>query len=139
MSLPVRFGRTDTEDVQVACLSTDAVGDPVCMRDEMTVSGRWRVEKADCLYRDKMPAVGILISKSTPTTGVMRRVGPVEGIFSGFDVKEKTFIGKGGGVVQPPPIPDPGETVRMQRFGLVVSNDILWLTGEVAEIFTRIG
>lgn len=101
MSVLVRFGRSDTEDIPVACLATDSVGDPVSVRDVMTGTGRWRVQKADCLDGAKMPAVGILISKTTPTTGVMRRVGPVTGIFSGLDVAQKTFIGKGGGVVQP--------------------------------------
>ena len=139
MVLPVRFGRTDTEDVQVACLSSDSVGDPVCIRDEMTVTGRWRVEKADALSRDKMPAVGVIVSKTTPTTGIVRIVGPIDGMYSGMTVGEKVFIGKGGGIIQPAPIPLEGESVRMQRFGLVLSPNVLWLTGEVAEIFTRIG
>lgn len=124
---------------EVACLTSDAVGEIMCIRDVQTVTGRWRVQRADPSDIAKMPGVGILISKQTPTTGVMVRVGPVENIFSGLDVTKSVFVGASGTLVQVPPSPGPGGFMRVQKFGYPVAADVVWLTGEIGQVIIRRG
>jgi len=131
MTLQARFGRSSAEsDIPIACLVSDAVGDIMCIRDIQTVTGRWRVQKAEPTSGDKMPGIGVLIRKDTPTTGVMRILGDVTGIFSGMSVLEDYYVGASGSLVNPAPAPDPGESVWVQKFGFPVSGDVLRLTGE---------
>ncbi len=136
-------GVASSGDVQktqeVACLTTDSVGDLMCIRDVMTATNRWRVQAADCTDITKMPAVGVLISKTTPTTGIMQLFGDVTGLFSGLDVTKKYFVGPAGTLVTPAPFPGVGSKVHVQRFGFSVSSTVLWLTGENGSLYTRRG
>lgn len=138
MTVAVRFGQTDTEDVPVACLSTDNVGDVVCIRDEMTITGRWRIERADCFDESKIPAVGILISKSTPTTGIMRRKGPVD-LFVGLDTTKRYYVGPAGSLLDSAPDAPVGSYVIAQKIGIPVDSSVLYLTGEIGSLFKLIG
>lgn len=124
----VRYVRKQQE---VACLSSDSVGNIVCLRDVSTTTGRWRVEKANCYDETKMPAIGVLISKTTPTTGIMVRIGEVDGIFSSLNPKLHYFVGENGDLVTPEPTAPVGVSVIVQAFGIPISNDILFLTGEI--------
>ena len=134
MTIVARFGETGFDDVPVACLAADDVGDWMHIRGDQTTTGRWRVEKADCFDETKMPAVGILISKSTPTTGIMRRVGPVDE-FTGLDFTKHYFVGPAGSMVNPAPTPPSGTYVVVQRVGIPVDPDIIYLTGEIGPLF----
>ena len=131
-------GGTPTE-VLVACLSTDSIGELMCIRGEKTTTGRWRVQKSDCTDLSKMPARGVLIAKATPTTGTMQLAGEVAGHFSGLDVLKPYFAGPAGTLVTPAPIPAPGTLVRVQKFGFPVSNDVLYITGTNHIMITRRG
>jgi hypothetical protein len=124
--------------IPVACLATDVVGDSMCMRGNMT-GDKWRVEHADPFDQTKTPAVGVLISKSTPTVGVMQRLGQVTGIYTGLDVTKPTFVGTDGKIVQTLPSATPGNLVRIQKFGFPIAPDVLWLTGELGPIYTLRG
>lgn len=115
---------------EVACLMGDTVGKLVSIRDVKTLTGRWRIQTADCTDPTKMPAVGVLISKSTPTTGIMQLLGEVESIFAGLDVTKPYFVGPAGALVNPAPVPAPGNRVYVQKFGFPVAADVLYLTGE---------
>jgi len=131
VTLLARFGRSSAQsDVLVACLSTDSVGDIMCIRDVQTATGRWRVTKAQPTDPGMMPGIGVLVEKQTPTTGVMRVLGDVEGIFSGLDVSLDYFVGDDGALVNPAPVPGVGSGVLVQRFGFPVSSDVIRLTGE---------
>jgi len=121
-----RYARLTQE---VACLSSDTVGKLMCVRDVVTVTGRWRVQTASCLDLSKMPAIGVLISKVTPTTGIMQLLGDVQGVFSGLDVTRPYFVGPTGNLVNPAPSPTPDQ-VYVQKVGFPISADILYLTGE---------
>lgn len=116
--------------VLVACLNADAVGELMCIRGVKTTTGRWRVQKANCTDPIKMPARGVLIMKTTPTTGVMQLLGEVEGQFSGLDVLKPYFVGPAGDLVNPAPIPVPGNKVYVQKFGFPIAADVLYITGE---------
>ena len=115
---------------EVACLSSDVVGDPVCIRDER-INGKWRVEKADPYDNAKMPAIGILISKSTPTVGVVQMFGPVEGIFTGLDFTKPSYIVGPTGIQLAAPPAGPGGFAWVQHLGKAVASDILFLFGTI--------
>lgn len=138
MTVLARFGRSAVEsDVPVACLSADSVGSLMCIRDEQTATGRWRVQTAEPTDVSLMPAIGVLTSKLTPTTGIMRILGTVEGVFSGLDVKKPYFVGDGGTLVNPAPVPSTPSGVLVQKFGFPVSNDVLSLIGETWMVLRR--
>lgn len=114
----------------VACLSSDSVGDPMCIRGER-VNGKWRVERADPTNEAKMPAIGILVSKSTPTVGVVQLFGPVMNIFTGLDLSALSYMVGTSGIQPTPPLPGPGGYVWVQHIGKPVASDILLLLGDL--------
>jgi len=77
-----------------------------------------------------MPGIGILISKQTPTTGIMRVVGDVSDIFSGLQVDDDYYVGDDGGLVNPAPVPSVGSNVWVQKMGFPTASNVLRLTGE---------
>jgi hypothetical protein len=133
-----RFGfGASSETVHVACLSTDAVGDVVALRDTATVTGRWRVQRADPMDNNRMPGIGVLLRKVTPTTGIMQRVGHIRGIYSGLVAPRPVWVGVDGRPTQTIPAPTGGPVI-IQRLGLPVDGDVLFLTGEVGQLTQRI-
>jgi hypothetical protein len=114
----------------VTCLSTDSVGDPVCIRGDR-VNGKWRTEKANPYDDTKMPAIGILISKSTPTVGVVQVFGPVEGIFTGLNYLKPSYIVGPAGIQLTAPPTGPGGFAWVQHLGKAVASDILFLFGTI--------
>lgn len=133
-----RFGfGSGAETVPVACLSTDAVGDVVALRDTATITGRWRVQRADPFDATKMPGIGILLRKITPTTGIMQRVGSVRGIYSGFVPPRFVWVGVDGRPTQTIPAPVGGPVI-IQRMGMPVESGVLFLTGEIGQLTQRI-
>ena len=133
-----RFGfGTGADVVSVACLPTDAVGDVVALRDTATVTGRWRVHRANPMDNNRMPGIGVLLRKVTPTTGIMQRVGNVRGIYSGLVAPRPVWVGADGRPTQTIPAPIGGPVI-IQRFGLSVDGDVLFLTGEVGQLTQRI-
>lgn len=113
----------------VACLSTDLVGDWVCTRGER-VNGKWRVQKADLYDRTKMPAIGVLISKSTPTVGVMQVIGPCT-LFTGLDYTQQVAWLGPAGLQYSLPSAGPSGYAIIQRLGKPMASDIFWITGSL--------
>jgi hypothetical protein len=138
VAVVARFGfGTDAEEaIPVACLAGDMVGDCVALRDVMTGTGRWRVTRADPLQDVRMPAIGVLVRKDTPTTGVMQRVGQVRGIFAGLNAMRPVWVGLDGRPTQACPGSDAGPVI-VQRFGIPVAGDVLFLTGEMGPLTKR--
>jgi len=74
------------------CLSTDAVGDFVCVTGDM-VAGRYQAEKADVTNRAKMPAWGVIESKSAATDCAVRYRGIAAGLYTGLTPGGLYFVG----------------------------------------------
>lgn len=109
----------------VECLATDAVGDWVAIRGDR-VGVQWRVQRADCTDITKMPAVGVLISKDTPTTGLIQVLGPCT-IFTGLDYTAPVaWLGPTGVQFTMPTGP-----AIVQRLGVAVADDVLWISGSM--------
>ena len=74
------------------CFSTDAVGDFVYIMGNK-VGVNYQVTKVDIDTTSKMPAVGVIISKSSPTDCVVQVAGVVRGLYSGLVYNKRQFIG----------------------------------------------
>ena len=116
---------------EVACLSTDSVGDFVCVRD-LPVNGKWRVHKANPFDESKMPAIGVLISKSTPTVGIIQLIGPLVGMYSGLDHTLPCFVGESGLVQEPPPVDLTNTYAFVQQIGFATDTTDIFLSGSIA-------
>ena len=111
----------------------------MALRDTATVTGRWRVQRADPADPGRMPGIGVLLRKITPTTGIMQRVGSVRGVYAGLSFTRTYWVGGDGRPTTVVPVPDVGAAVIVQRFGMPVAEDVLFLTGEVGPLTQRRG
>ncbi len=119
----------------VACLSADAVQDFVCIRGDRT-NGKWRVEKANPEDESKMPAMGVLVSKSTPTVGIIQVSGPCA-LFTGMDYTKPAYHLTATGIQASLPTPGGGGFVMVQQIGKPVASDVLWLTNDTRMVKRR--
>lgn len=119
----------------VACLVTDTASDFTCIRGDR-VNGKWRVEKADPENEAKMPAVGVLVSKSTPTVGIIQVTGPC-GLFSGLDFTKSAYHLGASGIQSGLPVVGGGGYVMVQQIGKPVASDVLWLTNDTRMVKRR--
>ncbi len=113
--------------VDVACLSSDAVGSAMAIRGEI-VNGRWRVQTASPSDFERMPAMGILVEKTTPTVGVMQVLGSCD-VFSELTPRQSYLVGENGTLLTEVPVVAPGEIFWAQHIGVSVADNILSLTG----------
>lgn len=119
----------------VACLATDSIGDFVAIRGEPT-NGKWRVQKANPGDIARMPAVGILVRKSTPTVGVIQVYGSVSGVFAGLVIGKTYCVDYSGIKIGPPSVIDEGYAFR-QFIGVAISPTILFLGIDLSMIKRR--
>ena len=104
MGVSARFG-VRAKDVRAAeCTAAEAVGDFVCIVADPP-NGLDLVGKADPADFSKMPAVGVIISKSNPTTCLVQWLGETPNIFSGLSSGEVYFVGADGKISDVPPVP----------------------------------
>jgi hypothetical protein len=76
------------------CLATDQVFDCVYIRGDLDPSGKYRVGKADP-YGLKMPAVGVITEKTSPTECVFQWIGELGG-FPGLISGKTLWVGLDG-------------------------------------------
>ena len=81
--------------LQANCLTTDVVGDCVYITGPVS-GGLYQVAKADSSNPVKMPAIGIIQSKITPTLCLVRLLGEAQGIYSGLTPNGVLFVGASG-------------------------------------------
>jgi len=106
----------------VSCLSSDNVGAPVYVSGN-PVGTVWSVASADPANSNKMPAVGILISKDTATTGIISLFDEVN-VYTELIPGKKYYVINGGISLSPPP----GE---VQIIGIAQSETTLFLPGNL--------
>ena len=104
MSLTARFGGR-VRDIRAAeCTAAESVGDFVCISDDPP-NGYDLVVKADPADYDKMPAVGVIITKSAPTLCRVQWFGETPNIFTGLSSGEVYFLGADSKAADVPPVP----------------------------------
>lgn len=104
MGVSARFG-VRVKDVRSAeCTAAESVGDFVCISDNPP-NGHDMVGRADPANFTKMPAVGVIISKSIPTMCLVQWLGETPNIFTGLSSGEVYFVGEDARVAEVPPVP----------------------------------
>ena len=104
MSLNASFGYSRGEVRRAECTVAESVGDFVCIVDDPP-NGYALVGKADPANYDRLPAVGVVIGKSTPTECLVQWIGETPNIFSGLASGEVYFLGDDSKPVDVPPVP----------------------------------
>lgn len=104
MGINARFGTRISEIRAAECSSAEAVGDWVCISDDPP-NGTDYVRKADPADFTKMPAVGVVVSKSAPTQCRVQWFGETPDIFSGLSSGEYYFVGTDSRSADLPPEP----------------------------------
>jgi len=104
MGLSARFGLR-VKDVRAAeCTVAESIGDFVCIADDPP-NGLDVVAKADPADFNKMPAVGVVISKSDSTHCLVQWLGETPNIFTGLASGEVYFVGADARIAEDPPVP----------------------------------
>lgn len=106
MPISAQFGlRLDPDVVREAeCTAAESVGDFVCISDDPP-NGYDIVAKADPSDFNKMPAVGVIINKTSPTKCLVQWYGETPDIFTGLASGEYYFVGSDSKVSDVPPAP----------------------------------
>lgn len=115
--------------LDVACLSTDVVGSFVCVRGDR-IGLRYRVQTADCTDISKMPVIGLLVSKATPTVGRIQTRGPTS-LFTGL-TPGGIYVLNTTGITAAIPGAPIGQTVVRQILGNALASDVLYLNPSLA-------
>jgi len=115
------------------CQAGDGVGSLVYIAGDR-VGEYYQVATADPSDRDKMPAVGVIISKFTSTTCVVQTGGDVNGVYTGLTPGELLFTGDGGGLDDEMPVPSGGPRY-VQTVGVSLANDVFRIAPDL--IMTR--
>lgn len=98
MNVNVTCGSSTVVDEDANCLAGDIVGALVYVTGP-AVSGRMQVATADPDNLSKMPAIGMLITKTSPTDCKVRLFGLTT--VGGLTPNERYFVGPGGTYVTP--------------------------------------
>lgn len=105
------------------CAAGDGVGACVYTTGDR-VGGYYQVGTADPSDRGKMPAVGMIVQKLTPTVCFVKFEGVVEGVYSDLTPGELLFVGDGGGLDDEMPA---GNSKYVQSVGTSLGSDVFRL------------
>jgi len=109
------------------CLASDGVGAMVFIRAAVA-GGKYQVETADPSDFTKMPAIGMIIQKPSPTATEcwVQLRGQVVGVYAGLTPGEMLFVDDTGGLSDEPPEPTvPQPSKFAQNVGVALSGDIV--------------
>lgn len=126
----------NTNTVEAECLATDSVGDAVCARIED--GGLYRVFQCDPNDEAKMPAWGVIISKSSDTECRVQYGGIVDGLYGGLELRKTLFVDTDGGLTQDLPVVVPGDRMFVQAMGVAL-DDSVFLLNPTPTMFRRRG
>ena len=90
------------------------------------VGGVRQVDLVDPSNSSKMPAIGVVVEKSSPTQCLVQIIGEVNGgLFSGLTPNGRYFVGADAYIVFPPPAPAPGGYMMVQIVCVAVAPSVL--------------
>ena len=114
--------------IRAFCYSTDAVGDCVYVMGDRVVR-TYQVTKVDVDDIDikKAVAVGVIISKSSPTDCVVQKEGPLDNTFFGMTPGATLFVGHDSRPTETPAPPTFGLKRVLQPIGHAIASDVLWI------------
>jgi len=104
---------------QATCLSANIVGDAVYASGPES-GGIYQVQKTDPRNENKMPAIGVIVSKQSATSCWIQYFGEMKGVYSGLSTNTSLFIGTNGRLSSTPPTALPGGYALVQAAGTAV-------------------
>jgi hypothetical protein len=128
MAIVGRFGRPGTVR-SARCTVAEDVGDFVYIIDE-PLNGLDQVRKADPANYNKLPAVGVIISKQSSDFCRVQWSGETPAIFSGLSPGEIYFLGSDSTIAEVPPVPAGGDYAFVQPVGFATSEERAYIKTE---------
>ncbi len=108
------------------CLSADRVGDCV-YSSAPPASGVVQVTRCDPFNYATLPAIGVIVSKSTSTNCVVQYGGILTGVYGGLERPLPVFLASDGGLTHAVPTADVGHPVWLQHMGSAVGESVIAL------------
>ena len=120
MAIVGRFGQVSdiTTIADAICQPGNVVGDWVFLEQ---ANDPYTVDSADPSDLDKMPSVGVIVSKSTSTACKIQWRGMTEAIFTGLSIGKIYFLGSDSKLASQPPAPGVGESYYVQPVCIATS------------------
>ena len=112
--------------VAANCLVADAVSNCVKVTGA-AVAGLYQVTTLDVTDPAPTPAVGIIISKSTPTECIVQLFGRMQGVYAGLTAGRTYFVNTAGTLDLVPPTPPLAGIAYVQVMGIAISDDEVML------------
>lgn len=112
--------------IRALCQTTDDIGN--CVHIAGTVAGGLhQVTTCDPTDFSKMPAIGVIVEKETPTLCTVLLIGELQGVYTGLTLKRVVFVGLDGKIQEGPPTPSVGGFVFVQRVGSVTDDGRIYV------------
>jgi hypothetical protein len=89
------------------------------------IAGFVQVTKIDVTDFTKMPAIGVIISKSNPATCVVQVLGVVTGVYGALTAPGRYFAGSTGKPSLTVPLPPAGGVAYVQTIGAALDTGLL--------------
>lgn len=117
LSIPRALRLFQRKRVNANCIAGDLVGDCVYITGAK-VGQLYQVRKVDPSTPSMMPAVGVILSKSNPTTCIVQLFGEIGGLYTGLAPKSVLYVASNGR-----PGTTPGTLVQV--IGSALSTDVV--------------
>lgn len=137
LSVPRGLATFPRKWLKANCLITDSVGDCVYITGD-SIAGFYQVTKADPSDQSKMPSIGIITIKKSPTECRVQFIGEVSNVYVGLTPRSTLFVGSTGRLSDVAPVPSLGDYAFVQAMGSVVSSTVIVLLPSLA-LTKRIG
>lgn len=108
------------------CLAGDVLGNAVYVTGP-AVGDVYQVATADPRDAAKMPALGVIVEKTSPTECFVQSLGELKGSYTGLSPGRLVMVEIGGTLGQTFPTALPGGTARVQYLGTALSHDAVFL------------
>ncbi len=112
--------------IEADCLAGDIAGDCVYVTADK-ISGRFQVSKIDPRVLTAIPSVGIIQSKPTSTTCLVRLSGVLSGVYTGLTPGAQQFVALNGQLTESIAsiTPLPNQRVMVQQIGVALASDTI--------------
>ena len=121
---------------EATCSLTDTAGDFVHVSGAVSGAELYTVTKCNPLDSATMPAVGVIVSKSSTVRCFVQALGELD-TSGGMTPGARMWIGLDSQLDDAPPAAAPGELVVAQVVGVALSSETLLLRPDLAPVILR--
>ena len=138
LSIPRALSLFPTNTVEANCLAPDAVGNCVYITGPK-IADYYQVTTANPLDGAiKMPAVGVIIEKLSPTLCKVQVTGEMKGIVTGLTPGRVVYVSSAGTLSHSLASPAVGQLAYIQSMGVAGSSDVVLVVPDFS-IIKRLG